>query len=366
MIKILHVHGGMRIGGTESVIMNWYRNIDSKTYQFDFTSTYREPQDYDNEIITRGGSIVFVPSRQEVGILKHCVELYKAIALGSYDVVHSHDNFHGGIVSFIAKLAGVKKIITHSHSSGDSSEGIVKRIEKRILRILIKLFATDKVACTQVAGEYLYGKSIFSIINNGIDTSKFKPLPLGVINQIKIMHNLENKFIIGHIGRFTTEKNHDFIIQLIIDLKKTTDNFKVILIGDGPEKSRIEQIVVDKGLQDNIVLLGVRSDVEKWINVFDVLLLPSIYEGFPVVLVESQACGTPCFVSNTISSSVDLGLNLVKFFGINKQNIKEWSDNLLNHRIEKEVNAEHIKMMLSRQSFTIEEIILRLEKIYEL
>ena len=166
MKKILHVHGGMALGGTESVIMNWYRHIDSNLVQFDFTSSALTEQHHDKEILERHGKIHFVEPRQDVGIIRHCLSLYRTIKNnGPYDVIHSHDNFHGGIVSFIATLAGVKIRVTHSHSSSDQASSFAKKAEKTILRLLIFMFATERLACTEVAGKYLYGtKMRYSIL----------------------------------------------------------------------------------------------------------------------------------------------------------------------------------------------------------
>ena len=136
------------------------------------------------------------------------------------------------------------------------------------------------------------------------------------IKALKDKYDLNNKLILGHIGRFNIQKNHKFIVEILKDLKKKNDDFKFLFIGDGELKEEILNSIKNEGLENNILYLGLQSNINIWLNIMDLLIFPSLFEGLPVVLVEAQSTGLPCIISNKISQDVDLGLKLVKFLSI--------------------------------------------------
>lgn len=355
MIRVLHVHGGMERAGTEAVIMNWYRNIDINKISFDFTTFTKRECSHDKEIKQRGGSLIYVPSRSEVGNLKHIYYLYRAIKdNGPYDVVHSHMNFHGGIVALVAKFAGVKKVICHAHNTSDEYLTLKRKVEQSLLVILIHLFANRKVACSIEAGRYIFKNDNFSLIKNAIDETEFYPADDELQKKLydfKLKNNLENKLIIGHIGRFSIQKNHKFILNLAEDLYKNHQEFLIILIGSGPLESEIKELITAKNLNSHIMLLGSQTNINFWLNLMDIFIFPSLYEGLGVVLIEAQATGVPCIVSDTIPRAVDLGLELITFLDITN-GTQTWIDKII-ERPQKNSNIKYIQKALQDKKYSI-------------
>ncbi len=365
MEKILQVHGGMNRAGTEAVIMGWYRNIDTNEIQFDFTNMTGMECSYDKEILERQGKIINVPSRAEVGSLKHCYYLYKCIKdNGPYIAVHSHMNFHGGIVAVVAKLAGVKKVVIHAHNTQDDGVGIKRKIEIFILRKLLLRFGDEFLACGKDAGNFLFGeKTKFEIINNSVDIDKFKPKNIEDINEIKKIYKLEGKIILGHIGRFSKQKNHKFIIKIIEQLKQNNIDAKFILIGDGELKDCFFKELEDKKLLDYVLYLGLRDNIDYWLNIIDIFIFPSLYEGLPVVLVESQATGVPCIISKNISPEVDLGMGLVTRLDIDDAKI--WIDNIVKNQNSKIYDCRLIEKKLKENGYILKDNVIKLINIYK-
>lgn len=369
MVKVLQVHGGMERGGTESVIMNWYRNIDKNEVQFDFTTMQEHRCAYDDEIESMGGKIIYVPPRAKVGNLNHFKAIYKCIKEnGPYDVVHSHMNYHGGLVALAAKLAGVKTIVCHAHNTEDVTEQTLKRkTETAVLRNLMHRCSTNLLACGKEAGKFVFGENAkFKVINNAVDIEKFKPKDEEMNNEIKALkdkYDLNNKLILGHIGRFNIQKNHKFIVEILKDLKKKNDDFKFLFIGDGELKEEILNSIKNEGLENNILYLGLQSNINIWLNIMDLLIFPSLFEGLPVVLVEAQSTGLPCIISNKISQDVDLGLKLVKFLSIDGS-AEKWVNEIINNTMTRETNKEKIKEQLKVKGYYLNDNIKMLMNIY--
>ncbi len=366
MLKILHVHGAMERAGTEAVIMNWYRNIDKNKISFDFTTFTKNECAHDKEIEQSGGNLVYVPPRGEVGNLKHLYYLYRAIKdNGPYDIVHSHMNFHGGIVAVAAKLAGVKKIICHAHNTNDEDLTLKRKIEQKVLSVLIHVFASEKIACSMEAGKYVFKNDNFYLLKNAIDETEFYPADEELqkkVDDFKKKNNLENKLIIGHIGRLSIQKNHKFILKIAEDLKKNDHNFMFILIGSGPLESEVKELINAKDLNSHIMFLGTQTDINFWINTMDIFIFPSLYEGLGVVLIEAQATGTPCIVSNTIPREVDLGLDLVMFLDISN-GTKVWLEKIL-EKPKKITDIKYIQKRLNSKKYTIKSSIDSLIEVY--
>lgn len=366
MKKILQVQSGMNKGGTEAVIMGWYRNIDTDKYQFDFTNMSKTECSYDNEIKSRGGDVIYLPSRSNVGNIKHCYYLYKCIKEnGPYTAVHSHMNFHGGIVALVSKIAGVKNVICHAHNTSDEGKGIKRRLEIFILQRLMKIYSSKLLACGKDAGNFVFGKgSKFEVINNAVDTDKFKPMNKVDIDIVKKKYKLEDTLVLGHIGRFAKQKNHKFIISIIEMMKSQNINFKFILIGDGELKQEFFDEIKTKNLDEYILYLGLQDNISTWLNVMDIFVFPSLYEGLPVVLVEAQATGLPCIISDKITKDVDLGLDLIKFLDI--ENEKQWCDEILNENNTKIINKELIYTKMKDNGYILKDNTDRVIELYEM
>ena len=267
--------------GVESVVMNYYRNIDKSKVQFHFICDEDSTDIPYEEIEKLGGKVIIVPPYQK--LFKYQKELYKVFKENRYKIVHSHINALSVFPLRIAKKAGVPIRIAHSHSTSNKKEW-KKNIVKNILRPFSKVYANHFFACTKHAGEWLFGKKIIerkelNVINNAIDLKKFEFNEKTREDLRKEFGIKEDTMVIGHIGRFMKQKNHDFLIDVFNELIKKNENSILMLIGQGPLLNDMKQKVRDLKIEDKVKFIGQVTDVEKYYNIMDVFLFPSIYEG---------------------------------------------------------------------------------------
>ena len=268
-------------GGVESVVMNYYRNIDRDKIQFHFLCDEDSTDIPYDEIEKLGGKVIVIPPYQK--LFKYQKELYKIFKENNYKIVHSHINALSVFPLRVAKKAGVPIRIAHSHSTSNKKEW-KKNIVKNILRPFSKLYANKFFACTKHAGEWLFGKKIIerkelNVINNAIDLKKFEFNEKTREDLRKELGIKEDTLIIGHVGRFMKQKNHEFLIEVFKELIKKNDNSILMLIGQGPLLNDMKQKVRDLKIEDKVKFMGQVTDVEKYYNIMDVFLFPSIYEG---------------------------------------------------------------------------------------
>lgn len=303
--KILMVTGSLRIGGMENVAMNIARYIDRNQFQVNFVVYGPEIGEYEEEVKKIGGEVYHIPFPRE-GAIKYCKALEKIMKnTGPYDVVHSHNLFPSGMVMKIAHKEKVPVRIAHAHTNRDDTHlNLVRKIYQKCMRKLMWKHATQLFACSERAGNYLF-QSKFSengfVMNNGVGTEKFL-IDESKKNRLKKEFNISSEKIIGHTGRFVEVKNHDFLIDVFKSICEKGENVKLLLIGDGSLKHAIEKKVHDLGLEDRVIFTGMRNDVHDLLALMDVYVLPSIYEGVSVSLMEAQAAGIPFVVSTSAYS----------------------------------------------------------------
>lgn len=326
-LRILHVVVNMNHGGAETLIMNLYRSMDRTKVQFDFLTCKRGV--FDTEIVELGGRVHRIPYITDVGHFKYIKELNKFFNQNKhYKIVHSHMDKMSGFVLREAKKAGIPIRISHSHST--NSEGKLPAIfYKWYAGKQIFSNATNLLACSNEAAKWLFlskSKQV-QVLKNGIDGEKFK-YSLKVRNKVRASLNIKNDtFVIGHVGRFSTPKNHLYLIDIFKEMINIRPNSLLILVGDGPLFSEIKKKVIEYNLTEKVNFLGVRNDVNQLLQAFDLFVFPSLYEGLPVSLIEAQASSLPCVISDTISSEVDLGLNLVEYISLTDK--KKWIEKIL-------------------------------------
>ena len=268
-------------GGVESVVMNYYRNIDRDKIQFHFLCDEDSTDIPYDEIEKLGGKVIVIPPYQK--LFKYQKKLYKIFKENNYKIVHSHINALSVFPLRVAKKAGVPIRIAHSHSTSNKKEW-KKNIVKNILRPFSKVYANKFFACTKHAGEWLFGKKIIerkelNVINNAIDLKKFEFNEKTREDLRKEFGIKEDTIVIGHIGRFMKQKNHDFLIDVFNELIKKDENSILILIGQGPLLNKIKQKAINLKIEDKVKFIGQVTDVEKYYNIMDIFLFPSIYEG---------------------------------------------------------------------------------------
>lgn len=368
-INILHIVGIMNRGGIETLLMNLLRRIDKDTYKFIFLITRDQEGDYDNEIISLGGHIIRVKHIYELGYFKYKKKIDKIMKENHYDVVHCHMNTLSGFYLSIAKSNNIPIRIAHSHSSKNSfkDNGIIKTIIKQYLKHHIIDNATDFVACSYKAGKWLFGdfiaKNKVNIIWNGIEVKRFI---FDIQKKDDLRKELKvdtNTFIIGNIGRMEYPKNQLFIIDVFNELYKVQKNTKLVIIGEGPYKAKIEKRIKYYGLENQVFLLGLRNDIHAFMSFFDVFIMPSHYEGFPLTAIEAQAASLPCIFSSNISEEVQIVKELVSFFPL-KKSTKEWAIALKEKILFNRENIEGAAMLIEK-GFDIDTTINTLINIYK-
>lgn len=371
--RVLHIVGGMNRGGAETMIMNIYRALDRKTLQFDFITHREDICDYDEEIRQLGGRIFYVPSigaSSPLTFVKRLTETIKRT--GPYQAVHAHTDFQTGFAALAAKLAGVGVRICHSHNTAwKQSPSWFDRLMLKGFRQLIFAFSTQLVACGEDAGAFLFGQKKMKsarveILPNGIDLDLFFQLEPDAKVEMKKQLNLhDKKIVIGHIGRFHKQKNHAFFIELAQTLKKQGVSFQLVLVGDGPLRHEIEADAEREGLKDDIVFTGVVSEVPQYMKAFDVFVMPSLFEGLPLVLVEAQASGLPCVISDHITEEVDLGCGLIKRKSLQASE-HEWMKAVLEAYYAESPAQETITSQLAQRGFDVKQNITRVMNVYGL
>ena len=310
-IIVAQVMGKWLGNGVESVIMNYYRHLDHSRVQFDFIcdeDSTRIPYD---EIKKLGGRVFLVPKYQNLP--KYLKALEKLFKENQYRIVHSNINTLSVFPLYAAKKAGVPIRISHSHSTSNPKEW-KRNLIKNILRPFSKRYATDYFACSELAGRYLFGNKAFDqgevkIIHNAIDVEKFKFDEVARKKLRKEFGIKDSTVVIGHVGRFVQQKNHAFLVDVFKEYHKKNPDSKLLLVGSGPLEDEIKKKVERLGLKDSVLFLGQRDDINKLYSVMDIFCLPSLYEGLPVVGVESQAAGLPIIFSNGVSHEAIISKN---------------------------------------------------------
>jgi len=308
MIRVLHVVSAMNRGGLETFIINVYRQIDRNKIQFDFL-VHAEGA-YDEEIKNLGGRIYSVPSRRK-GLFKYrrALNLFFRNHL-EYEIVHVHLSSLSDIEPLkAAKKNHIRTRIVHAHSTRQNG-CIVHALLHLWHRFFINRFATDFFACSDLAGVWLYGKNgKFTLINNGIELERFE-FDAGVRKKYREELGVEDKVVIGHVGRFAYPKNHDFLLDIFKSFMKREPDSMLLLIGDGELREKTYQKCQRLGLCENVIFAGTRPDVNGLLQAMDCFVFPSHYEGLPLSLVEAQVAGLLCFASNRITQQVNVSEQL--------------------------------------------------------
>mgnify|MGYP004510592227 CR=1 FL=1 len=329
-IRIAQIIGKWLGGGVESVVMNYYRHIDRSKIQFDFICDEDSTNIPYDEINSLGGKVILIPPYQKV--IKYHNELKKVLKDGNYKIVHSHINTLSVFSLWAAKSAGVPIRIAHSHSTTNKKEK-KKNLMKQVLKHFSKVFATDYMCCSELAGRWLFGDKEYDkgnvyLLNNAIDLDKFKYDENIRKEKRKELNISDDTLVIGHVGRFVEQKNHRFLIDIFNEVHKERENSILLLAGQGPLMDEIKEKVSGLGLNESVRFLGQRNDIDTLYQVFDAFVLPSLYEGLPVVGVEAQATGLFCILSDDMTMETKV-IDTTKFLSV-KISPDVWANNILN------------------------------------
>jgi glycosyltransferase EpsF len=298
----------MNMGGAETMVMNLYRAIDKKKIQFDFIVHSDKQGFYDNEIKALGGRIYQIPHPSLMSMKSFKKQLFILLKQNQYSSIHSHAHFFSGFILEVAKKAGVPVRIAHSHTTSDGKkETLSRQIYILYMKYLLNKNVTHRFGCSIDANEALFGKGTSAVVlPNSFDLTEYEKLTSRKMSS-------DDTLVVGHVGRFDSVKNHSFFIKTFYYFRKIHPNASAILVGDGPEKDSIIRLIKEYHLEDSVTILGIQSDIPNILSSFDVFLFPSLFEGLGNVVLEAQAAGIPCLVSDTVPRAVDLLLQLVTF-----------------------------------------------------
>lgn len=367
-IKILYFVDRMLRGGIQSLVIDWTKQFKTKNMKVDFL-LLDDGKDYElEETLKELGCNVYKLNKIWIRQPFDFIKEGKALDLffkehNDYKVIHMHSSSKNYLVLKYAKKYGIPIRISHAHASDFQSESSIKKIVGNALKPQLVKYSTNFFACSKDAGEWLFGNKIvnskkFSVIKNGVDYIRFK-FNKENREQIRKEYNIKDKdILIGHIGRFTQVKNQNFIVDILFELLKYNINYKVMFIGEGVLENQIKEKVNKYGLSNNVIFAGYQSDVSKYLSAFDLFILPSLYEGLGLVLIEAQANGLPCIATQqTIPDDVKVSTN----FSFIELDVNQWVKQITNTDIKRENNYDRLK----DKGYLIEDSIEKLIEVYK-
>lgn len=356
MKKVLIVSTvGLIYDGITSVITSYLQAMNLEGLDVYVAGTIDVKPSIRKQIEDCGCAVVEFPNRRTETFMYFCA-LTKFVRKNHIDVIHAHGNSGTLAIEMVAAwLGGCKKRIAHSHNTKCDQV----RADK-VLRPLFNIFYTDGLACGDSAGQWLFGNRKFEVLINGRDIEKYK-FNLETRNKIRSEHGINDEIVIGHVGGFVEQKNHKFLVEIYRELRQLEPNCKLFMIGDGPLKYDIEKLCFDL----DVIFTGAIDNIPDYLNAMDGMLLPSLFEGLPLVAIEWQINGLPCLLSDTITSDCKL-TNIVEFMSLNNS-AREWAQEILKiiNSGNRLVDALNSYRVIYDSKYNIRKAARELERIYK-
>ena len=368
-LRILHIVGGMNRGGVETWLMHVLRTINHDRFQMDFLVHTAEPCPYDEEVRSWGSKII--PCSEWSQPLRYAHQFKQLLSQhGPYDIVHSHVHHYSGFTLRLAHQVGVPVRIAHSHNDTgliESKASLPRRLYLNLMKRWINRYATLKLACSEPAAVALYDHQwkdnpLCQILFYGIDLTLFQ-----AARSARTRADLgipPESLVIGHVGRFASQKNHTFLIKIAAEVIQRVPTARFFLIGDGLLRSQIQQEILQAGLNNAFILVGLRDDVPQlMLEAMDIFLLPSLNEGLPMVLIEAQAAGLPCIFTDTITYEIECVPPLLSRFSLS-QPAAVWAEGIIEVCKRQRFSKSEALATLKNSSCTIQASTKNLEKFY--
>ena len=360
MIRVLQVVTHMNRGGLETMLMNYYRYIDRNRVQFDFLTHRSYDGDYGEEIAAMGGKIYHLPALNPLSFhyRKELSLFFKTHP--EYSIVHVHQDCMSAIILRKAQESGVPCRIAHSH--GASQRKDMKYPIKQFYKHLIHKYATELIACSDSAGQWMFCSAPYILLNNAIDTERFIYDKAKRSEIRKALGLLDNQIVIGHVGNITTPKNHRFIIEIFVEVLKKQPHSILLLVGDdkGTEGRAIHSLVKEKNIVQSVIFAGVRDDIADLLQAMDVFLFPSLWEGLSLATIEAQASGLPLLISDQVSIECKK-TDLVHVLSL-KDSPSKWANEVL--RLYNNTKRSDTTQQIRDAGFDIKESAKKLEAYY--
>ena len=326
--------------GVESVVYNYFKNMDMK--KFDVHIMYHnEPVKECEELFLSLGIKLHRVTCKKDNLLKATKETYNLIKQYKFDIIHVHMSIMCFFYLFIAKLAGVKIRIAHSHLL-EFPKGKVKNIIYKIYKKLNQWTANYYFACSNDAAKYVFGKKVNKvyIMKNAVDVERFR-FDEKTREDLRKELNIKNdEFIIGNVGRFTIQKNQEFMLDLLHEMNLEKEHIKLILIGTGPDEEKVKEKINRYNMEQYVMMLGIKKDIERYYQIMDLFLFPSTYEGLGMVAIEAQISGLKCIASDVVPKETQI-TELIQYISLQADK-KIWIDNRLNCKKQKNSRMSYI------------------------
>lgn len=360
MRRVLCILSCMNAGGAETFLMKIYRQLDRDKFQMDFCINIYDEGYYDKEILELGGKIYHIPSKSE-NFKEFKIQLSNLIKKGKYEtVLRITSNAMGFLDLKIAKKAGAKLCIVRSSNSNDPA-GVKLKLAHRLGKVLYGKYVDVKIAPSDLAAIYTFGKKAYkngdvNILHNALDLDVYKY----DLNGRKFVRDelgvADTDILCGHIGRFSKQKNHKFLLDVFSEICKVEKNYKLVLVGKGELEDWVKEYCRKKNIYEKVIFVGIRRDIPAILSAMDIFVFPSLYEGMPNTVIEAQATGLPCIISDTITKEVVL-TDLVTMKPINKDT-KIWSDSIIEMAKKKEdVNRNKFVNDMRRGGYDIKDCV---------
>lgn len=367
MKKILQCTIAQARGGRTLYVLNNWKHIDRERFHFDFV-TFSPHLDFAEELETDGCKIHYMSCYPENNA-ELFREEFSRVLLNGYDAIHIHTGMWKGMaVEKLARAFGIRQIIIHAHNTGMGNalscceEENGRRLHFEIRKNLKESDATHFLACSQKAAQWLYGDRIsrekILILKNAIEAEKFG-FSDEIRNKVRNDLNLSKCYIIGHVGRFVYQKNHEFLLQVFCNVSRLIPDARLVLVGEGELRQYFEKKIVDLGLEKKVLLLGKREDVHEILQAFDLFVFPSLFEGFGTAVIEAQSAGLPCIVSDAVPEETGI-TNLIKFLPLD---LKKWEELIIEEYYKRQERHSYYTE-IAKAGYDINKQIKLLETVY--
>lgn len=311
MKRLLCIVGGMNTGGAETFLMKVYRALDKTKYQMDFAVAIQKEGFYDQEIVSLGGRIYKITPKSK-GLFKNFHDIKKTVKINKYNsVLRTSQNSLSALELLAAKQGGAKIRVFRSSNSNTVSSSRFDGIIHRLFMFMPRKFANVKIAPSTEAAEFMFGKrnkkdQKICLLHNGIDLNVFHYNEQSCMNIRKELNISEKATVFGHIGRFSLQKNHMFLLEVFKEISLKDEHAIFMLVGGGELELKIKEKAEELGILNKIIFTGIRSDIPALLSAMDVFVFPSFYEGMPNTVIEAQATGLPCVIADTITKEADI------------------------------------------------------------
>lgn len=362
-VNVLYFVDRMLRGGIQTFVLENMRHMDSAKVQIDYL-LLDDGVHYELEDVLRneGANVyklngIWLRTPKDYLAYKDALKKF-FVEHHNYDVIHLHSSSKNWLVLYYAKKYGIKTRIAHSHNIGFQTHSKGQLLLANAFKPLLKKYATDYFACSQDAGKWLFGNASVTVVYNAVDLNRFWYNEVKG-EKIREQYGLKDTFVVGHVGRFSPQKNHEFLLQIFSGIAKKRNDARLLLVGEGELQSKLEEQAKSLGVIDKVIFAGFHSNAEDYLSAMDVFVFPSSYEGLGLVLIEAQANGLPCFTSQGVVPQEAKVSEQLEYISLNKSP-KEWAEQILHS----DKKRKDVRAQIAEKGYCIEDTAEFLQEFY--